>query len=307
MVKRAGQRVAMLRCNDHIKLQLLRCEIITAMTIARFAALSAIAALSLAAALPLVAGVVIAPAAEADSVTARFEVFGFAGLHVLTNRTTIEEAANQYAITMDLDTRGLASLFVDLTSHSEVHGKLAGNTLRPESYRAEVRRNGADRHYRLDYPGDDTVINASTPSSGERPLLIAAEQMRGTVDQLTAFFLLERQVARRGTCALVVPVFDGSSLYDLRFTDVKRETLAADSYQNFAGPTQVCAVVRKDIVASRNGYEDTYRHGKIWYARLMAGDRMIPVRMQFDTAFGAVTGYLAELRGQGFDLHLTRK
>jgi hypothetical protein len=47
--------------------------------------------------------------------------------------------------------------------------------------------------------------------------------------------------------------------------------------------------------------------GKIWYARVMAGDRMVPVRMEFDTAFGGVKGYLAELRGRGVDLHLMRE
>ena len=57
-------------------------------------------------------------AAEADRVDARFEIFGFAGLHVLTNRTTVDETADRYTISMDLDTRGLASVFVDLTSHS---------------------------------------------------------------------------------------------------------------------------------------------------------------------------------------------
>jgi hypothetical protein len=31
---------------------------------------------------------------------------------------------------------------------------------------------------------------------------------------------------------------------------------------------------------------------------------MQPVRMEFDTAFGAVRGYLAEWRGRGVDLHL---
>jgi hypothetical protein len=274
---------------------------IAAMINARSAALSAIAALS------LVAGRFMAPAAEAAGVFARFEVFGFAGLHVLTSRTNVEEAANQYAITVDLDTRGLASVFVDLTSHSEVHGKLTADTLRPEAYRAEVRRNGADRQYSLYYRNDETVINASAPSSAEEPLLIAAQQMRGTVDQLTAYFLVERQLARRGTCALVVPVFDGSGLYDLRFADVKRETLAADRHQNFAGPTQVCEVVRRDIVTNRDRDDETYQRGKIWYARLIAEDRMIPVRMEYDTAFGSVTGYLAELRGHGVDLHLTRE
>src|SRR5260370_23690380 len=43
-------------------------------------------------------------AAEADRVDARFEIFGFAGLHVLTNRTTVDETADRYTISMDLDT-----------------------------------------------------------------------------------------------------------------------------------------------------------------------------------------------------------
>jgi len=34
---------------------------------------------------------------------------------------------------------------------------------------------------------------------------------------------------------------------------------------------------------------------------------MMPVRMEFDTKFGTVRGYLAELRGRGIDLHLTRE
>jgi hypothetical protein len=34
---------------------------------------------------------------------------------------------------------------------------------------------------------------------------------------------------------------------------------------------------------------------------------MLPVRMEFDTAFGNVTGYLAELRGPDVHLHLTRE
>jgi hypothetical protein len=31
---------------------------------------------------------------------------------------------------------------------------------------------------------------------------------------------------------------------------------------------------------------------------------MVPVRMEFETAFGKVKGYLAELRGGGVNLHL---
>ena len=58
----------------------------TIMIIARFVPLAAIAfALLLA---PLLSN---APAADIDRVDARFEIYGFAGFHVLTNRTTVQE------------------------------------------------------------------------------------------------------------------------------------------------------------------------------------------------------------------------
>src|SRR5690349_702843 len=137
-------------------------KVIRAMIFARFA---------IATALLLSGGAFTASASEADRVDARFEVFGLGGLHVLTNRSSVAEAGNRYAIAMDLDTRGLASVFVDLTSHSEVHGELVRNTARPEAYRADVRRNGAERHYALDYRHDGTVTNASVPVAAERPFL----------------------------------------------------------------------------------------------------------------------------------------
>jgi hypothetical protein len=226
---------------------------------------------------------------------------------VLTNRTTVQESGGRYAIATDLDTRGLASVFVNLTSHSEVHGRLTADTPYPDAYRADVRRNGTDRHYRLDYRGDGTVANASAQPSTDRPLLVGPEQIRGTVDQMTAYFILERQLVQSGTCALVVPVFDGSGLYDLRFTDVKRETLSAGGYQAFAGPAQVCEVVREDTQVSRNQSEDTYRRGKIWYARVLVSGQIVPVRMEYDTAFGVVKGYLAELHGRGVNLRLMKE
>lgn len=248
-----------------------------------------------------------AAAAEADRVEARFEIYGFAGFHVLTNRTKVEESGDRYAITMDLDTRGLASIFVNLTSHSQAYGKFAKTATRPEAYHSDVLRNGVERHYELDYRGDGTVINASAPPPSGRPFVVAAEQIHGTVDQLTAYFLVERQLARGGTCTAVIPVFDGSGLYKLRFKDLGAETLSADGHQAFAGPSEVCEVVREDVVANPDRNEDTYQRGKIWYARVVAGDRMMPVRMEFDTAFGIVKGYLAELHGRGADLHLARE
>ncbi|HYZ41587.1 MAG TPA: DUF3108 domain-containing protein, partial [Stellaceae bacterium] len=197
----------------------------------------------------LAAGGVGARAVEPDRIEARFEVYGFAGLHVLTNRTTVEQSGDHYTIATDLETRGLARVFVDLTSHSQVSGKLGTEAPRPEIYRADVRRNGAERHYTVDFRHDGTIINASAPPSPGQPRPNWAKEIRGAVDQLTAYFLVEKQLTVHGTCSLVVPVFDGSALYNLRSIDVSRQTLSADDHQNFAGPSQVCEVTREDLAA----------------------------------------------------------
>ena len=245
------------------------------------------------------------PVAASDPVQLRIEVYGFAGFHVLTNRTSVAASGDRYSIATDLDTRGLASVFVDLTSHSEVRGRLTQDAVRPDAYHGDVRRNGSDSHYRIDYRADGTVASDQTPPSPALRTSAAADQMRGTVDQLTAFFILERQLAQRGSCGLVVPVFDGLSRYNLRFTDAQPETLSPEGRQRFAGPTLVCNIRREDVVGFPGGQDangGTYKQGKIWYARLTGGDQMVPVRMEFETEFGMVAGYLTELRSRGVNL-----
>jgi hypothetical protein len=270
------------------------------MVVSRFTILPAVAISFLGAIVALAA-----PAQESDPVELRIEVYGFAGFHVLTNRTSVAALGDRYTIATDLDTRGIASVFVDLTSHSEVRGRLTHDAVHPDAYHGDVRRNGTDRHYRIDYRADGTVASDQTPPSAALRSSAAVEQMRGTVDQLTAFFILERQLAQRGSCGLVVPVFDGLSRYNLHFTDAQAETLSPEGPQRFAGPTVACNIRREDVdgfPANQDANGGTYKQGKIWYARLTGGSQMVPVRMEFDTEFGAVEGYLAELRVRGVDL-----
>ena len=59
------------------------------------------------------------------------------------------------------------------------------------------------------------------------------------------------------------------------------------------------------IVANPDKQEGTYQHGRIWYAQFLPRRQMIPVRMEYDTVFGEVVGYLAELTGQEIHLHFT--
>ena len=74
--------------------------------------------------------------------------------------------------------------------------------------------------------------------------------------------------------------------------------LAADGYQNFAGPSKECQIAREDIVTNPDQNEDTYKTGRIWYAQVGgrlddAGANGVRYRVR------GVKGYLAELRGRG--------
>lgn len=241
-----------------------------------------------------------ASAVADDSIGTRFEVFGFAGIKILTLHSQTEEHGDRYAVTVDYATKGLASLFVDLTTRAQVAGRLLGEEALPDWFRNDSRRNGVDRHSRLDYRRDGSVVAATTP-----PLAAAPARLRGTVDNLTAYFRLEHQLGRTGSCALTVRVFDGRHAYDLVFTDAGRQVLAPAGGQRFAGEAIACAMVRRNRVDLPDPEQDEgARSGTIWYARLVPGDLLVPVRSKMDTQLGVVDGFLAELHGNGRALQL---
>jgi Protein of unknown function (DUF3108) len=249
---------------------------------------------------------VAAAAAEPDRIEMRIEMFGLAGAHVAINRTVVEVTADRYAITTDAESRGLAAVLVPLASHSEVHGRLNAGLVQPQAYRGEVHRTGVDTRSRVDYAPDGTVTGYSTPPAvTARPVTPAL--MRGTVDQLTALFMMERQLAARGSCAGNVAVFDGRRRYDLHFTDAAPEPMPASARQAAPAMAQVCHMRREAIAgfADESGASEGAYAGKLSYARLLPADVMIPVQMDFRTEFGGVTGHLTELRGRGVHMQLS--
>jgi Protein of unknown function (DUF3108) len=248
----------------------------------------------------LTAGLLMPLAVRAEPTTLRVEVYGLMGLHVLTLHSKVEETGDRYAITTDYATRGIAGVLVDLSTKAEVQGRLYNASARPISFRRDTKRNGEDRHDKVDYGPDGTVEGSSTPPP-RSPVSPAAE--RGTVDNLTAYFLLERQLARTGSCTMAVPVFDGRYRYDLYFTDAGKKKLPSVAGQDFSGEAVGCHMRRVDrsTLAGPEQSEGASQ-GTIWYAKLVPGDAMVPVRMQMKAQIGVVDGYLAELHGRGVNL-----
>ena len=242
-------------------------------------------------------GLIASPAAAADRIMLRVEVFAMGGLHVATDRTTIEEKGNTYAITGDLQTRGLAGMFQEFQSKSAAHGRL-GAMARPDAYNSDVRRDSGERHDKVDYRTGAAASGGSTPPASD-----GAAPTRDTVDPLTAYFLVERQLGQGGDCAMSVPVFDGRHRYNLQFTDAGEQDLAASGGQHYSGAAKACKMTRENVAGYPTDKLEMPKHGTIWYARLAPGDLLLPVKVEMATDIGSVTGHLAEMRGRGADLH----
>jgi len=254
----------------------------------------------------LMLAVAIPPAAADDLVEMRFEGYGAAGLHVMTTQTVITENPGAYLIRGALETAGLGAVFANVASHSETRGRETGDRPQPESFDSETARNGVVQHNRVDYPPDSLPSGSSMPPPAEPVTPIDARQLAGAVDSLTAYLLVERQVARGGGCMLNVPVFDGRHRYNLRFSDAGNQVLSPAAGQKFSGPVHACRMVRDEIggfYVDRSHAEGA-RAGTIWYAQLMPGDLAIPVRMEMETEIGAVSIYLSQLHGRGVSLRL---
>ena len=236
-----------------------------------------------------------------------FEGFGPAGLHVLTTHTVIEEAAAWYEIQGDFATAGIGALFVNVSNRSMTRGRQVADTPKPEVFDSETSRDGAVQHLRVDFRTGDIPNGSASPPPKEPVTPVNYSQLPGTVDNLTAYWLLERQVARGGGCALKVPVFDGRHRYDLQFSDGGRHILSPAEGQNFNGETQACRMVRHEIggfYIDKN-HEEGASSGTIWYAtQLMPGDLAVPVRMEMQTEIGTIALFLAQLHGRGVDLKL---
>jgi hypothetical protein len=244
----------------------------------------------------------LAAASATDRIALKFDVIGPLGMRVLEMHSLLEENPGRYAVSVDYATTGLAGLVIDQRTYAVAHGRLLPGSASPVSFRNQTRRNGVERNSQVSYSADGSVRGISTPPP---QTVVAPEAARGTVDNLSAYLRLERQLATKGTCTMTVAVFDGRHRYDLVFTDGGRQELTPQGGQNFEGVATACKMVRYNRSVDEAEKDEGAQSGTIWYARLISGsDMMFPVRMKLSTSIGDVDAYLAELQSNSANLKL---
>jgi hypothetical protein len=234
-----------------------------------------------------------APPAPAGSRSLHYDV-SIHGFPLLAVDFRIAETAGSYSVSGAIRTVGVADWFAQFVMRSESDGTIAGDRLRPSLHETASHWRNHQRGTHLEYAADGSVAAAVTPAEepgAPDPPLPTPEQTIGTLDPLSAILAINLAIARAGSCAMRVPVFDGRRRYDLVLADdgMERPAAMAD-----AAPLRRCSIDLVKIAGFSEGEEaERNDRGRAWVLSQGEGQPAVPVRIEFDTRWGTIAVRMA--------------
>jgi hypothetical protein len=256
------------------------------------ARLLALAAMLLLLATPLRADPLAGP------IELQYDVYG-GGLRLLSVGLTLEQGAGRYRLTGSFRTRGLADLFLGMTTRVETEGVIVDGVPRPTRLVSNGTVRGRARHLSIEFHAQQEPLTEIDPPDPEKRTPIPPGQLLGAVDTLTGLLQLSRGLAAGGDCARRVPVFDGRRRFDLVLSDLGTGEMKRSGYSFYEGTARVCRVRQERIggfVLHDTDTKNRAEEGKAWIASVLPDTLPVPVRIEFDSGWGRSILHLVEIR-----------
>jgi hypothetical protein len=239
-------------------------------------------------------------AVRAQPVRASYEAYA-AGLNVIAVDSEFDIRPDRYRLRIAYRTTGAFSLVFGAHQDTTVEGSFVAGRAAPAHFVSAGVLRGENRLTRIDYVAGHLQIGQLVPLVEKEREPVPEERRRFTIDTLSAMAQLLRQVNDTGRCEGRVMTFDGRRLAELQARTVGEDMLPPTRLSSFAGPALHCAFEGRQL----GGFmldEDRERlerpqHGSAWFASVVPGGQLIPVRVVFRTRwFGDATMFLADRR-----------
>lgn len=232
----------------------------------------------------------------AEGLRARYEVHAL-GSTLLEMEARFEVTAEAYVVEAAFRTRGLAALVASARHVSRAHGGWAEDRPAPAAFLSEGTWRGRPRRISLDWQGaQPRVLELLPPAEEEEREPVSEAMRRGTVDILSAFAGLVRQVGQTGHCNLAAPVFDGRRRSDF-VTRSEGHERVLPWRSAWHGEALRCSYEGRLVSGFRRDQDRAQagepQRGIAWMAAPYPGAPSIPVRIDIPTRwFGTVTAVL---------------
>ena len=220
------------------------------------------------------------------------------GFDVLELATAFEVSPRSYSVRVHSRTVGAVGLVVSFDLETTVTGTFSGGQPHPIRYVSTGRMRGSPRDTLMEYRGDQPQIVTLVPSNAEDDRDdVTPSATAHSVDTLSAMADLVGHVSSTGKCEGELLTFDSRRLATLSATTGGEETLEPTSRSSFAGPALRCDFVGRQTGGYKHDedleVEKRPQRGTAWFARVVPGGPMIPVRILFrNRFFGEATMYL---------------
>jgi hypothetical protein len=219
------------------------------------------------------------------------------GLRIGRVEAGLQMQAARYRIEVAFRTFGLIGFLFRGHQLDTAEGRIGGALPEPQRFFGEGFWRGTPRRILIDYIDRQPVVrDIAPPNDGEREPVPPSLQTN-TMDTLSAMVLLINRVASTGRCDAGVDTFDGRRAVRFNARTTGETELEPTGRSTFQGRALRCdfegkllAGYRLEDSASERGKS---RHGAAWFAQVVPGAPLLPVRIEFETPlFGDATMYL---------------
>jgi hypothetical protein len=220
--------------------------------------------------------------------------FRLGGLLVGRLGIEAEESKSGYAITADVKSAGVASIFSKHSSHTEVDGTSGAH---PDiTYKTDYRTKKKKRSVKLVYKGGEITKEEVVPPDNRatRPA-VAAYLKNSAYDPLTLNLKLRRAVweaSRSDKRDFAMTTYDGRRLTKIKGTVEKRTIRDANNRKQ----PVIVATVRRELLAgfTKSEIEDYDPEEPSLFIYYSNDERFVPVKAEIPFLFGTLTGKLAK-------------
>ncbi len=219
------------------------------------------------------------------------------GLRIGRLEAGLDLHPGQYHIEVAFRTFGLVGWLFRGHQLDTAEGRIVQSRPEPLRFSGLGFWHNAPRRVVIDYVGGQPVVRELEPPNEDERESVPPALQANTIDTLSAMVLLIRHIAETGRCDTDVDTFDGRRNVQFTAHTTGEEALEATRRSTFQGSALRCDFDGKLLAGFR--LEDLAderiksRHGTAWFAPVVPGGPLLPVRIQFETTwFGDATMYL---------------